>query len=149
MPQRHEVAQPFLAQIQSSPEQKGHVDREERVGQQRAGNADVGSNRAAEVPGQQQPAQYRRARHQIQNEAYEFDDTDPLDAIGRIAQCNRSLDGRPEPEDLEDGVEGEKERGQSRADMADIYRSSRTPKMPSTGTVIRSDAIARKLPCAS
>ena len=50
-----------------------------------------------------------------------------LHAIGRIAQCHRSLDGRPEPQDLEDGVEGEEERGESGADMADIRSRPRAP----------------------
>ena len=80
------------------------------MAQQRTADAHVGGNRATQVPGQQDRAQDRRARHQIQRETHELDHANPEHSIGRVAERGRALNGRREHQHFDNRVESQEQR---------------------------------------
>lgn len=51
--QGYECAQPVVVQVESSPEQRGDIDRKEGVSEQRTADPHVGSDRATQIARQQ------------------------------------------------------------------------------------------------
>src|SRR6266511_4516732 len=95
-----QLAQPLLANVQRTPQQRGDVDREERVAEQRSADAQLTGHRAAEVSCQEQRAQDRRPRHEVEHDACELDDANPENRLGRVTELGGSLHCRREYEHL-------------------------------------------------
>src|SRR5712664_1858661 len=70
-------ANPLVAQPKPAPEERRHVDREERVGEERIAHAHVRRDGSAEVAGPQYRAEHRGARDQIQDQTRELERPEP------------------------------------------------------------------------
>src|ERR1700736_6590288 len=82
-----------IAQVQSAPEQRGDVDREERVREERVVEAELGRDRAAEVAGPQDGAEWSGARDDVQDQAHESDRTDDRQVMRLVPEFRGALHG--------------------------------------------------------
>ena len=62
-----------IAQPKPDPEQRGDVEREQDVAEERAADAHVGRDGSAEIAGPEHRAEHGGARHEIQRQADELD----------------------------------------------------------------------------
>ena len=116
-PKRQQRAQARLPQVQPAPEHRGHVDRKQRVAQERVADADVRGDRAAEVSRHDDGAEHGRLRHEIEHQADQLDCADHGDGVLRVAERHRAFHGRCQPQQLHDRVECEEQRGERRQDV--------------------------------
>src|SRR2546428_7458075 len=72
-------ANPLVAQPKPAPEERRHVDREERVGEERIAHAHVRRDGSAEVAGPHQRAEHRGARDQVHDQTRELEHPEPED----------------------------------------------------------------------
>src|SRR5258706_12062708 len=85
-PQRHERAQPLVAQVQPTPNEHPEVGREERMTEEGALDPGVARDRAAEKAGQQDGAEDGAARKRVEREAGELEHADSARGAQRIAE---------------------------------------------------------------
>src|SRR4051794_13146395 len=83
-----------IAQPESSPENDPEVNTEQRVTEQRTADAHMGGDRAAEIGGDQDRAQDRRARSSVEKSGRDEHDSQgaPQGGIGRPAERDHSVD---------------------------------------------------------
>ncbi len=94
----------------------GHVDREQRVAEERVSEPRVRGDRAAEVAGPENGAEGRGPGHDVERQARELDEPDPQEcARGEAEVCGR-LHGRLEAKELEGRIEEQKCEDQPRED---------------------------------
>jgi hypothetical protein len=117
-PQRNEGAQPFVAQVESAPNQHGEIDREQNVAEERTSHAHMRGDSAAKIAGQQNRAENGRARNHIEDGAREKDDAKAeKDAFG-ISELNCSLDDRRGFHQFPDSVHDQEQRRQGAHDAS-------------------------------
>lgn len=98
---QQERAQPLVAQEQPAPDQRAH-DRWEGEREGRRADTRLGCERTAEIAGQQNGAQRRGARDDVDRQADKLKQAEANDQAGRVAKQRGRFDSGREAENLDD-----------------------------------------------
>src|ERR1035437_3566823 len=72
-PQGKECTQPFVAQVNPSPDEHADIERKQHLAEERISGGQLDRNRAAQIPGQQDRPKDRRAGNHVKDNAKELD----------------------------------------------------------------------------
>src|SRR5258708_6526578 len=114
--QRDERAQAVVAEVKASPEEHGNVDRGKDVAEEWVADAQVGSDSAAEIAGQQDCAEYGGTRNRIEDNTDEQDDPDTENQAYGISEASGTLHGGSELQYFDGAVEEQEQYDQSAYD---------------------------------
>lgn len=101
---RQQKAQTGIAQVESSPDQKSKVDREQDMGKERVARAHLAGHRAAQVGGEQQRAKNRRAGKDVEHSASQQEYADGTNGAGRVSERDGALDRHGKRQKLDRAV---------------------------------------------
>jgi len=107
-----------VAEVKASPEEHGDVDRGKDVAEEWVADAQVGSDSAAEIGGQQDCAEYGGTRNRIEDNTDEQDDPDTENQAYGISEASGTLHGRSEPQYFDGAVEEQEQYDQSAEDAS-------------------------------
>src|SRR5688500_15702246 len=82
-----------VAEVETTPDQRGDENREERVREQRIVDPEVRDDGAAEVPGPEHGAEGRDAGDEVEDEADRADDADREDLVGGETELSARFGG--------------------------------------------------------
>src|SRR4029077_11810615 len=107
-PQWNECAQPVVAQVNPSPDDRADINRKQHFAKKRISGGQLDRNRAAEIPGQQDRAKDRSTRKHVQENAHEFDDPERNGEAYGKAKLRKSFHNRRQLHQMDHCVEEQK-----------------------------------------
>src|SRR5882724_11168278 len=109
-------AQPSVAQIEPAPDHQPEIGAEQDVAEQRAADAQMGGDGAAEIAGQQDGAEHGSSREGIEDRRDEGQDAERARQARRDAELGRRLDDDIQRDQLDGAVEQQEDDDQAAQD---------------------------------
>src|SRR5215207_999588 len=101
-----------VAQVEAAPDQRGDVDREEDVREERVVEPEMRRDRATEIARPEQRADGSGARDEVEDEADDLDHAEDRKVMRLPPELHRTVYCLLRGEQLDHGVEGEEEHGE-------------------------------------